>query len=72
VLANCLDGGGYVAAFDEQAAGRVDHGSTCEARASLTTLAVVWRHGLDGLGHETIVSLSIREYQSHSVSRVKE
>ena len=51
VLADCVDGGRHVAAFDEQPSGRVDHCSTGEARAGLTTLAVVREAtGLTGLG----------------------
>jgi hypothetical protein len=65
VLADRLDRGRDVPTFEEQHAGRVDHGSTGEAGAGLATPAVVRRVGLDGLGHGSIVSLSIQEYNFH-------
>ena len=59
MLADCLDGGCGIAAFEEQRPGRVDHCSAGESRAGLSAAAVAWRFALDGLRHVTIVSLSV-------------
>jgi len=59
VVADRLDGGRHVAAFEEQRPGRIDHRATGEPRAGLTTPALAWCVALDGIAHETIVSLSI-------------
>ena len=53
VLADRLDGRRHVAALEEQRPRRVDDCSPGEPRAGLTNF------GLDQLGHETIVSLSV-------------
>jgi predicted enzyme related to lactoylglutathione lyase len=64
VLADRLDGRPRVAPFEEQGPGRTDHGSTGEPGAGLIAL--------DGLRHESIVLLSIRDinYQTEGASEM--